>query len=339
MDNQVFISVIIVCYNYEHLLPRALKAISMQKFRDFELVFVDNGCTDHSLDVFYQFHKEHPEIPVRVVTIEKNIGLPYGDNKGAEAASGKYLMFCDADDWMDEDTLQILADAAKYNDADRVIAAFRDVDDDGVVKQTQNLGKEPVAWLYGMQQANLFRASIYKDKHIQTGTLWVDSEKTFKFTSYCSKYAYIHSPCYNYLVHLDSTSRNKDLYKRIDSDPHYSFEKFLMACMPYLPKKDEQGYIFAVYQLARYYYSYLFQFTRDAPLKAKLKIYDQLRHLMQNTLPDYLDSVHVALKYKNATRSYARKIAILASFLERLHLMKLGLVGYHFASKIFFFQV
>ena len=248
-------------------------------------------------------------------------------------------MFCDADDWMDEDTLQILADAAKVNDADRVIAAFRDVDDYGNIKQIQSLGKEPVGWLYGMQQANLFRASIYKGNNICTDSLWVDSEKTYKFNAFCQKYAYIHEPCYNYLVHLDSTSRNKELYKRIDSDPHYSFERFLNVCLPYLPSKDEQAFIFAEYQLARCYYSYLFQFTRDAPLKEKLRIYDQLRDIMKKELPDYLNSVNSALKYKKATRPYARRIAMIASSLERLHLMKLGLIGYHLASKVFFFQV
>ena len=70
MQDQVFISVIIICYNYEHLLPRTLNAIAAQKYRDFELVFVNNGCTDHSMDVFISFHNLHPEIPVKIVNVD-----------------------------------------------------------------------------------------------------------------------------------------------------------------------------------------------------------------------------------------------------------------------------
>lgn len=339
MQGNAFISIILVCYNYAHLLPKALNAIASQTFRDFELVFVDNGCTDNSALVFERFCSEHPEIKVKLVTIEKNIGLSNGDNRGAQAASGKYLLFHDADDWMDENTLQLLSDAAKAADADRVVAAFRDIDDAGEVKQIQYLGDEPIGWLYGMQQANLFRASIYKENQIQTDSLWVDAEKTFKFSSSCKNWAFVFQPCYNYLVHFDSTSRKKELYKKFYSDEHYSFEHFLKACLPSVPAKENPMYVFAVYQLSRYYYSYLFQFTRDAPLHVKLKMYDELNATMKRYLPDYLDNVNKALKNKKATRPYARKIALLASFLERTHFMKLGLVGYHLASKVFFFQV
>ena len=339
MQHSAFISIIMVCYNYAHLLPHALDAIALQKFQDYELVFVDNGCTDNSVEVLNAFRKSHPNIRIKLVTVEKNIGLSYGENKGVDAATGKYLMFHDADDWMDYNTLECLAAAAKSNNADRVIASFRDVDEQGRVKQIQYLGKEPIGWLYGMQQANLFRTSIYKEKHISTGTLWVDAEKTFKFSAYCHRCAFVFEPCYNYLVHLDSTSRNKTLHERFYTDSDYSFEKFMRNCIPYLPSQDNNDRIMAEYQLARYYYSYIFQFSRDAPLNKKMEIYRILNQTMKKYLPFYLNSVSLALKDNNATRPYAWRIAKLASTLEKMHLMKFGLIIYHIFSKFYFFRI
>ena len=141
-------------------------------------------------------------------------------------------------------------------------------------------------------------------------------------------------------MHTDSTSRNKDLYKKILDDQHYSFSKFLNSCLPTLEhaKKNKQA-MFATYQLTRYYYSYIYQFLRDAPIRKKYCIYNQLHKLMKTRVPEYMQQTKRALKYKKVTRPYARKIALLSYRLERFHLMKVALLGYHLASKIYYFKV
>ncbi len=338
MEKQAFISIIIVCYNYGHLLPRALNAIAKQDFRDFEIVFVDNGCTDNSLEVMRCFSERHPDIHITFVTINRNIGLPYGDNKGVEAATGKYLMFHDADDWMDDNTLGLLADAASRNNADRVIPAFRDVDDNGNVLQVQELGKEPNHWLYSLVQGNLFRASIYKQHHINTQTNSPDVEKTFWFSSLTGKTAYVFSPCYNMLVHMDSTSRAKDTYKKLLSDDRSSTTKLLKICIPKVPEKGCPEHTMAVYALTRLYYGHIFRFLRYAPLADTLQIYTALHKAMEDLLPDYLDCTKKALKEKNAVRPYGRKVAMLAFNLERFHLMHIGLFCYHYISKLVYLR-
>lgn len=329
---QPFISIIIVCYNYAKYLPTALNAISRQNFKDFEIVFVDNGCTDNSLEIMKAFEAEHTDISVRYVLIEKNIGLPYGDNKGVEAAKGKYLMFHDADDWMGDNCLELLAKSAMDNDSDRVVTAFNDVDENGKLLQVQELGEEPVYWLYGLVQGNLFRADLYRELGVKTKTRSPDIEKTFWFSSASSKVSFVHVPCYNMLIHSDSTSRMKEIYKTLLSDDGISLSYLLSICVPKLPSKDNSEYIMAVYALARLYYGHIFRFLRYAPLSDTFKIYGELHKMMKSKLPDYMECTNIALKNKKACRPYGWKVANIIYKAEKMHMMYVVLFFYHVLS-------
>lgn len=334
------ISIILVCYNYGHLLPKALEMIKNQTDKDFELIFVDNGCTDNSVEIINEFIDNNPDIAVKIVTVSENQGIAHGENCGVKAATGKYLMFHDADDWMDYDTIETLHKAALSNNADRVVSAFRDVDEHGNIMQVQELGEEPNFWLYGMQQANLFKRSIYVENDIHTQCFWLDSEKTFIFNSFCTNVAYVKKACYNYLVHTDSSSRNKNLYEKLLNDEYYSFEKLISVCAKYIENvNDSHSVSLAKYQLTRCYYSYIFQFLRDAPLKNMLSMYKDLRKTIKKYIPDYLEATKIGLKDKKSVRNYSRKVTMLSYFLEKFNLMRLALIGYHIVSKFYYFKV
>ncbi len=336
-----FISIILLSYNYAFFLKRALDAIASQSFKDFEIIFVDDHSTDNSTDVMREFRIMHPEMPVILVLLDKNMGIPYATNIGVENANGKYLMFCDVDDWMDGNTLQLLADAAKENDADRVIAAFRDVDDSGKVLQVRNLGEKPNHWLYAMHHANLFRAETYKNNNIKMNSLpnWTDSEKTFKFSFFTKKTAFVFSPCYNYRIHFNSATNKKDYYKKALSDKDHSFERFIAECIPYIPPENDSNHDIAIYALTRAYYSYLFTYMRDAPLKELFHIYYLENSMMQKYLPNYLKCTERALRDNKAIRSYGRRIAMLLSAVERFHLMPAALLCYFLIAKFHYFRV
>ncbi len=333
-----FISIIIVCYNYAKYLPNALNAIARQDFKDFEIVFVDNGCTDNSLEIMKSFALEHQNINVKYVLIDKNIGLSYGDNKGVEAAAGEYLMFHDADDWMEGNCLELLARSAKENDSDRVVAAFNDVDENGKVLQVQTLGEEPVYWLYGLVQGNLFRADLYRKLGIKTKTRSPDIEKTFWFSSVSNNVSFVHVPCYNMLIHSDSTSRIKEIYKTLLTDDEISLGNLFSLCIPRLPSKDDGEYSMAVYALTRLYYGYILRFLRYAPLVDTFRIYQALHRMIKHELPDYMKCTATALKNKKACRPYGRNIAKLLYLSEKTHTMYVALFCYHVLSLFIYFR-
>lgn len=338
-EKQPFISIIITCYNYGHLIHRAFNAIARQTFKDFELIFVDNGCTDNSAEIADKFAGEHPEIKMKKVIVEQNQGIANGCNKGIEAAAGKYYMFHDADDWMDDNTLEILASAAMKNDADRVISAFRDVDDNGTVQQIQTIAQKPIYWLYTMLQGNLLKSEIFERENIKLEEhMLYDSCISIKFSQYINKVAYVYEPCYNYLVHTDSTSRNKNLYKIMWTE-FYSIKNFLDKIFPVYNMINTENKIWCEYIVILIYFVFIYTYLRDAPLKEKWKNYDKLRQVMLNYFPDYIHNPKISLHWKGGKRMYARIIVWVSVFLERTHLMKLGLMGYHVLSKFKYFQV
>ena len=90
------ISVIMLTYNREHLVSRAIESILAQTYRDFEFLIVDNGSTDKSGAIADAYAAGDPR--TRVIHRERgNIGA--GRNTGLNAARGEYIAFIDDDDW------------------------------------------------------------------------------------------------------------------------------------------------------------------------------------------------------------------------------------------------
>ena len=117
------ISVIMLTYNREQLVGRAIDSILAQTFRDFEFIIVDNGSTDRSGAIADEYAAKDSRI--RVIHRERgNIGA--GRNTGLDAARGEYITFIDDDDWAEPDFLEFLYSLAVENGADVAICGAAD---------------------------------------------------------------------------------------------------------------------------------------------------------------------------------------------------------------------
>ena len=109
------VSVIMLTYNREAFIERAIRSILCQTMKDFEYIIVDNGSTDRSGKIADSYAKKDSRI--KVIHIAKsNIGT--GRNKGLDLASGEYIAFIDDDDVAEPDMLEFLYDLAVEYDAD-----------------------------------------------------------------------------------------------------------------------------------------------------------------------------------------------------------------------------
>ena len=111
-------SVLIPVYNVEKYLPECLESLKNQTFQDFEVVLVDDGSTDHSGKICDDFKQEHKDT---IVVHKKNEGLVAARRAGITNANGEYLIFCDSDDFIQEDALQQLAEVISATESDLVI--------------------------------------------------------------------------------------------------------------------------------------------------------------------------------------------------------------------------
>lgn len=105
MNELPFLSIIIPLYNKEQTIKRTLNKLLEQPFSDFELILVDDGSTDNSVDIVYNIHDE------RIKLYKKSNGGPSSArNLGMDKAIGKYGYFIDADDLIVDNGLQTIAD-------------------------------------------------------------------------------------------------------------------------------------------------------------------------------------------------------------------------------------
>ena len=92
------LSVIIPVYNNEKYLERCFNSIINQNINDLEIIVVNDGSTDDSDKIIQKYEKNHKEIKYYQ---KENTGVADSRNYGIEKATGKYIMFLDADDYLD----------------------------------------------------------------------------------------------------------------------------------------------------------------------------------------------------------------------------------------------
>ncbi|MBO9732630.1 MAG: glycosyltransferase family 2 protein [Chitinophaga sp.] len=117
------VTIIVPVYNLAPYLPRCIAALLQQTYTRLELIFINDGSTDRSLEVL-QSWQEHPQIKI---ISRDNAGPGPARNTGLDHAQGDYVLFVDGDDWIDPETVARCVEAAQAHAADIVCFGFRKV--------------------------------------------------------------------------------------------------------------------------------------------------------------------------------------------------------------------
>lgn len=115
------ISVIMPAYNVDRYVYRAVQSLQNQTFSDFELLVVDDGSTDRTGQVLDSLATRDYRISV---FHQENGGAPAARNFALDRARGTYVMFMDADDWIEPTMLADMVAVASKHDLELVISAF-----------------------------------------------------------------------------------------------------------------------------------------------------------------------------------------------------------------------
>lgn len=127
------ISVVIPIYNGEQYLRKCLQSIVCQTFRDIEVILVNDGSTDNSLEIC----EEYAHLDNRIVIINKrNEGASFARRDGMLKARGNYIFYIDTDDYLEPDTLEKLITIASEHQVDMVVCNFdRVLDNWGLLRK------------------------------------------------------------------------------------------------------------------------------------------------------------------------------------------------------------
>ena len=122
----VKVSVLVPCYNVEKYIKQCLDSIVCQTLKDIEIICINDGSTDSSLDILKDYSKKDDRIKI---INQKNKGLGATRNKGIDLARGKYIFFIDSDDYIELDTLFELYNVCEKKELDFVICQVKNYDE------------------------------------------------------------------------------------------------------------------------------------------------------------------------------------------------------------------
>lgn len=130
----MLISVIIPVYNAEKYIAKCLESVvRAKKKNDIEIVLINDGSTDSSLSVCEQFSQKYSFI--RVFS-QKNEGPSLARNKGIEIAEGEFIVFVDADDYVEKDYLEELYNSIVNSESDLACCGYIDHSEYGIIEAT-----------------------------------------------------------------------------------------------------------------------------------------------------------------------------------------------------------
>ena len=134
------VSVIVPAYNAEKYIEKCLDSVLAQSFSDFEIVVVNDGSKDATLDILKRYQTQYPE-KITVIS-QDNAGLSTTRNNAIRASTGEYILFLDSDDYILPDMLKTLLEKAQSGDFDVVASDVDAVYPDKTVRIASGIDQD-----------------------------------------------------------------------------------------------------------------------------------------------------------------------------------------------------
>lgn len=226
MDQINKISVIVAVYNIEAYIVKCARSIMGQKYRNLEIILVDDGSTDRSGVCCDELADEDSR--VRVIH-KSNGGLSDARNAGIEASTGDFIAFVDGDDWIDTEMYRTMLSAILEFHADIAVCRYKQVYRDRVADASTGKavifeGREALRCFleederYQIQNAawnKLYRRELLGDMRFPVGRWYEDIVYTTVLLSKCRKCVYLDTGFYHYVVDRDGSIMNNGINPRI----------------------------------------------------------------------------------------------------------------------------
>lgn len=208
------ISVIVVVHNARETAGRCLESILAQSFKDIELIIVDDGSTDGTVDVLLRYASRHGNISVLP---QECAGVAAARQKGLDMASGLFTIFVDADDWIEPDMLDRMYRQAVASGADMVITDMLEERRSGTQRIRQDPGSlcpgkvmaRMLTELHGSLCNKLIRRSCYTAygiRFLPGLNCCEDQYVVMKLLSHGIKVTYLDAAFYHYVKSGDGSS-------------------------------------------------------------------------------------------------------------------------------------
>ncbi|MBR5800135.1 MAG: glycosyltransferase [Lachnospiraceae bacterium] len=297
----VKVSVIIPVYNVEKYLKQCLDSVITQTYTNLEIICVDDGSTDHSLDILRFYEKKDSRI--KVLT-QKNQGPSVARNRALDVATGKYISFVDSDDYLQWNAYEILTLVAEQNDLDLIMFGanvFPYEQGEPWIKEKLSTSYKvyeqtkpsdvifhekasvPFLWLHFVKR-NLFERP-WKIRFDETMNLAEDQLLQFQYVPRAKKVMVIDDKLYNYRVVRQASIMQLYSARKIQKvEMHMTLIQKVIEAW-----KAEGYYETEVDNLATWMTNFIFYSIVNLPMEFKKKYSLQFLKIMEeNSVCEYL---------------------------------------------------
>lgn len=214
------VSIVVPFFNAEATLSRLLDSLLSQSYSNIEVILVDDGSTDSSLDIARHYSQQHSNVrffshPQRGVSHSRNVGMAM--------AQGTYLQFADADDWLETNCVERFVSHADSSGCDMVISDFYRIRSKrcyhmGVIEQeglysrkdfAEEMMRSPADFYYGVVWNKFFRLELIRAHQLEFSDHldWCeDFQFNLEYLQYASTIYVLKEPLYCYVKNKGSLS-------------------------------------------------------------------------------------------------------------------------------------
>ncbi|MHA6608534.1 glycosyltransferase family 2 protein [Photobacterium damselae] len=310
----MFFSIVVPAYNAEKYIARCLDSVIQQKFSDFEIIVINDGSYDSTLEILNCNYSKYENIKV-ITTV--NCGVSAARNKGIGEAVGDYLIFLDADDWVIDGYFDYLYSILTDNQVDGVVLGHL-LGQGDVSTKINNIKRDHIVgakeyrklYLNGKVSNNpwdkVFKRKLFKDnlltfpEGINLGEDAVISAKLGIFSKdiYLSSHAFV-----NYMADTSGVTKGRYTSKHfssldsalsiiIEDYSEYASEKLLkkfylikMATM--FSKEPRVNYLKSLYYKKLKYVSSELSLSDFESIQERVLVYPLVPLTRVNALPVY----------------------------------------------------
>ena len=220
------VSIIVPVYNTEDFFQKCIDSIVHQSHKNIEIILVDDGSTDNSLQLCTDIQKKDSRI---VVINQKNRGVSAARNRGIECASGEYIGFVDSDDFITVDMYEKLLKAAYTYNADIAECGVTILDTVNKNQRSTNFHDQLISGNHDccsqiVRKANtayytcnkIYRRSILERLRFPPFKYSEDYYVNCLAALQCERKVTIRDHCYFYVYHQNNTTRKPFTIDRYD---------------------------------------------------------------------------------------------------------------------------
>ncbi len=239
---QAKVSILMPSLNVAEFIRECMDSVMNQTLEDIEIICIDAGSTDGTLEILYEYEKQDQRIHV-IVSDKKSYG--YQMNLGLDVARGEYIGIVETDDWVEPDMFENLWKAAKQNNVDIVKSNYYwyYTKPEVINKLFENLSKCPYEKKFSPQDvlqplamtpsiwSGIYRHKLIKDNRIRfnetSGASYQDTSFHFMVFTVAQSAYFLNKYCLHYRRDNETSSVNTGGKVYCITDEMHYYEKFL----------------------------------------------------------------------------------------------------------------